>query len=458
MQAYSGTCGHEFIDFDFWPEEMQGGFVKVRYKPNNRVEFHKWIEREDHFEEEYQGDLIFSRNLSFIPVDIRFGPRGALYVCDWYNPIKGHAQYSLRDERRDRKSGRIWRIIPKGAKLQDPPKIHGASIAELLELLKRPEYRYRYWAKRELRDRDHSRVEKALNRWVQKLDESDPRYRHHQLEAVWLYRGIDAVNADLLEELLESDHHLVRAAATRQLRFWSDDISKGPDALRSRANDSSGLVRLEAAIAASYVGTPAALNAVRDVMEKPAGTHLKYAVATSLESEKLLRHWKESENEYPEIEDFLREFERENNRKSGSSTRSATEAAFDTQKDITIVDISCVPERMMFTVTEFTVKAGKPVKLTLENPTATPHNLVIVEPGADEEIGMAGNAMASDPSGAAKHFVPDSPKVLFATKLLDPDTSETLRFIAPKVPGEYPYVCTFPGHWVIMRGIMTVEE
>ena len=57
----------------------------------------------------------------------------------------------FRDERRDRKSGRVWRIVPKGATLQDPPKIHGASIVELLELLKRPEYRYRYWAKRELR-------------------------------------------------------------------------------------------------------------------------------------------------------------------------------------------------------------------------------------------------------------------------------------------------------------------
>ena len=59
------------------------------------------------------GDIIFSTNLSFIPVDLRYGPRGAMYVCDWYNPIKGHAQYSLRDERRDRKSGRIWRILPK---------------------------------------------------------------------------------------------------------------------------------------------------------------------------------------------------------------------------------------------------------------------------------------------------------------------------------------------------------
>ena len=457
IPAYSGTCGHEFVDFEFWPEELKGGFIKVRYKPNNRVEIHKWIEKEDSFVEEYQSDLIFSRNLSFIPVDIRFGPRGALYVCDWYNPIKGHAQYSLRDERRDRKSGRVWRIVPKGATLQDPPKIHGASIFELLDLLKRPEYRYRYWAKRELRDRDRAQVKGALDNWVDGLDRDDDRFRHHQLEAIWLYRGIEAVNTDLLTELLSCDNHLARAAATRQLRYWSEELPNSENALKTSASDSSALVRMEAVIAASYVGTPGALEAARKVIKGPSGTHLDYAIATSLGSENLTRHWKGEEEGYPDIEAFLNEFDLKSKLNDGKSKRGASEASFDSQKGLVKVDISCVPERMMYTVTEFKVKAGAAVRLTLENPTATPHNLVIVKPGTDEEIGMAGNAMAADPQGASKHFVPDSDKVLFATKLLQPDTSETLRFFAPKEPGEYPYVCTFPGHWVIMRGVMIVE-
>ena len=114
------------------------------------MEFHKWKKTEFGYDEEYVGDIIFSSNLSFIPVDLRYGPRGAMYVCDWYNPIKGHAQYSLRDERRDRKSGRIWRIVPKGAKMTTPPKLAGTPVQDLLNVLKRPEYRYRYWAKREL--------------------------------------------------------------------------------------------------------------------------------------------------------------------------------------------------------------------------------------------------------------------------------------------------------------------
>ena len=186
LRAYSGTCGQEFVDFASWPKEMQGGYVKVRYKPTNRVEFHKWKKTEFGYDEEYVGDIIFSTNLSFIPVDLRYGPRGAMYVCDWYNPIKGHAQYSLRDERRDRKSGRIWRILPKGAKLTTPPKLAGAPVKDLLNVLKRPEYRYRYWAKRELRERPAAEVQTALDSWVKALDSKAARHRHHQMEAVWM--------------------------------------------------------------------------------------------------------------------------------------------------------------------------------------------------------------------------------------------------------------------------------
>ena len=44
MQAYSGVCGQEFIDFPNWPKELQGMMVKVRYKSTNRVELLKWKE------------------------------------------------------------------------------------------------------------------------------------------------------------------------------------------------------------------------------------------------------------------------------------------------------------------------------------------------------------------------------------------------------------------------------
>ena len=218
LRAYSGTCGQEFVDWSTFPSELQGHFIKVRYKPTNRVEIHKWVESDFGFDEQYVSDLIFSTNLSFIPVDINFGPRGELFICDWYNPVKGHAQYSLRDERRDRHSGRIWRVIEKGKSLSAPPRIADASVEELLQLLKRPEYRVRYWAKRELvsafaprklashdatsnsiasgpsTERSFAeRKSTIIDAFVRSLRKDDPRYRHHQVEAMWAYATVGAV-------------------------------------------------------------------------------------------------------------------------------------------------------------------------------------------------------------------------------------------------------------------------
>ena len=210
--AYSGTCGQEFIYSRHFPDELQGCFVRVRYKPVNTVELHRWVEHDTHFEEERIGHILQSANLSFIPVDVRFGPRGDLFICDWYNPVKGHAQYSLRDTRRDKTSGRIWRVTAKGRPLQAAPKIAGEPIRQLLDLLKDYDYRTRYTAKLELRERDPQQVKVALSQWLAKLDARDPRYLHHQLEALWLTRSLGAENPSLLAQLLEAPNHHVRAA------------------------------------------------------------------------------------------------------------------------------------------------------------------------------------------------------------------------------------------------------
>jgi len=432
LRAYSGTCGQEFVDFSTFPKSMQGGFIKVRYKPTNRVEIHKWGEQKFGYDEQYVSDLIFSRNLSFIPVDIRFGPRGALYVCDWYNPIKGHMQYSLRDERRDRHSGRIWRITAKGKPLQKAPRIAGASVPDLLNILKRREYRYRYWAKRELRSRDPNTVKTALDTWVAALDRRAARYRHHQIEAVWTYRGIDRVNIGLLRDLLASSDHHARAAATQQLRYWHSHLPDAIELLRRAANDSSPLVRMEAAIAASYIGTRAALDAMLDVLKYPREGHLAYAITCALGSHTLRRYW-EGNPDY-NVARILKKVGRTNQFKEPPA--GASQAQFDGQSNLKLVKISCMPERMLFTVKQFAVSPGQPVKIVFTNPDATDHNLVIVKPGALAEVGMAANEMARDPRNANSNFHPPSKKslMLHATPMIGPTRRSlvyVLRFQAP---------------------------
>lgn len=127
------------------------------------------------------------------------------------------------------------------------------------------------------------------------------------------------------------------------------------------------------------------------------------------------------------------------------------------------ITIRAHPSELLFDRESFTVKAGQKVKLTLVNPDDSvnlqPHNLLLIEPGTLEEVGMAANAEVADPAFLSeRHAVPTSNYVLHHTKLLLPGESETLEFVAPDTAGEYPYLCSYPGHWAVMHGIMIVED
>ncbi len=114
---------------------------------------------------------------------------------------------------------------------------------------------------------------------------------------------------------------------------------------------------------------------------------------------------------------------------------------------------------MRFDVTEFTVTAGSKVRLTFDNTSPVPlqHNVLILKPGTLQKVGMLANAMLTDPQALAKEYIPETDDVLFHTSLINPGAKEDLEFVAPEEPGEYPYTCTFPGHWMIMQGVMTVK-
>ncbi len=103
------------------------------------------------------------------------------------------------------------------------------------------------------------------------------------------------------------------------------------------------------------------------------------------------------------------------------------------------------------------VKAGANVRLIFENPDLMVHNFVLVAAGAGEDVGALADLMAANPQGMSKGYIPVSPKILHATPLVHPKSHAELLFKAPSVPGRYPYLCTFPGHWKLMRGELVVE-
>jgi azurin len=119
--------------------------------------------------------------------------------------------------------------------------------------------------------------------------------------------------------------------------------------------------------------------------------------------------------------------------------------------------VQAVPNQLQFLPKELRIKAGAKVRLIFENPDLMLHNFLITSPGAADEIGALADQLAAQPDGLAKAYRPDSPKVLHATPLIQPGQKAELSFTAPNTPGSYPYLCTFPGHWRIMRGILIVE-
>jgi len=113
---------------------------------------------------------------------------------------------------------------------------------------------------------------------------------------------------------------------------------------------------------------------------------------------------------------------------------------------------------LKFEPTTLTIEAGKRTALTFTNADPSmAHNLVLLHPDSLKKVGEGSMKLAASPEGAAKHFTIEDEGVIGLTPILQPGGQYTLYFDAPKEPGEYPYICTFPGHWLVTRGVLTVK-
>jgi putative heme-binding domain-containing protein len=121
-----------------------------------------------------------------------------------------------------------------------------------------------------------------------------------------------------------------------------------------------------------------------------------------------------------------------------------------------VLRLGTVLEQMRYDTERLVAAAGKEVEIDFENTDLMPHNFVLAEPGALEEVGLLAEATASEPGALARGYVPQSNRILVASKLVQPRESQRLRFQAPAKVGIYPYVCTYPGHWRRMYGAFYV--
>ncbi|HUD47667.1 MAG TPA: GDSL-type esterase/lipase family protein [Candidatus Baltobacteraceae bacterium] len=126
---------------------------------------------------------------------------------------------------------------------------------------------------------------------------------------------------------------------------------------------------------------------------------------------------------------------------------------------VPIFVIRTVREQMRYDTPRLVVTAGRPFEIRFENVDFMPHNLVIVRPGAREKVGLASAKMKPDElDDQGRAFIPESPDILAATKLIEPRQKTALKLTAPTEEGEYEYFCTYPGHYLIMWGQLIVTR
>ena len=258
-----------------FPDSWQGALIAGGYI-NNAVWALRVKDDGAGFALEDLPPLITSTNRSFRPVDAKFGPDGALYIADWYNPIIGHYQASFRHPDRDKTHGRIWRVTAKGRPLTQPPALDTATIPQLLEALKSRDRWTRHFAKRVLADKPTEPVVTGLRNW---LGTPPGTVSEHALkEALGVYQSHEVLAPELLARLCRATEPGARAYAASVVGAWAGRLPNALELLRPLVADENPRVRLQAIVACSYLANAAALEVAAVAADFPTDTFIDYAL------------------------------------------------------------------------------------------------------------------------------------------------------------------------------------
>ncbi|MDC0325119.1 GDSL-type esterase/lipase family protein, partial [bacterium] len=543
-------CTLIFVSSSHFPEEWQGGLITGHLLAKNAVLYTPleivdgtYVKGGDSL------NLLSSPNKVFRPTDLAFGLDGALYISDFYYPIIGHAQHSIRDVNRDYSNGRIWRLTRKGTPLNNAPEIYGMPVVDLFSWLTHSQIRVRELVREELEKRPRSSVLAVAKSLVRNAEENETL----GLELLWLFERLkDYSQKDLLRQLAKSKNVNVQRAAARSLRWWAPSLGGEAIVLAGELIQSADeRTKIAIVSVASHLQREdhSWMELIDQVKATPSTPLDKVIALASLhdsppinpefpllkvEDETRLSGWlmnpsgiggsiwlKSDQtqdlvlgyrgNPYMNLNlnniplqratgsvhskhgqinvtiqpginkiEFFSEMGGKPRKGStdlylanlvGAKSQSIIFAPDETEhrvwadiygsENATVTDnriyLKTVPAKMAFNVTEITVKAGRRYQFILENPDFMLHNLVVTQPGKETAVGEMADAMAAQPDAMAKHYVPDTDMIIFATPQIAQGQKVEMEFTTPSEPGIYPFICTFPGHWRIMRGAMVVE-
>jgi putative heme-binding domain-containing protein len=287
----TAICGLVVYDADQFPAEYLGTAF-IGNVVTNRINFDRIVWKGSSPRAVEQPDFMSSKDPWYRPVDIKLGPDGALYIADFYNRIIGHYEVPLNHPGRDRKSGRIWRIVWKGEKAKpavDPrPDAHSAKVSDLIQDLSSPNLTVRMRATNVLAARgDKAAVPPLRQALRQPVD--GPSRGVGAAHALWVLDRLGECEADDLAVALGHARDLVRVHAGRVLAERSKWTNTERGQVLKLLGDSSAHVQRVAAEALSRQPQPENLRPLLDLRAKVPGedTHLLYTVRIALRNQLL---------------------------------------------------------------------------------------------------------------------------------------------------------------------------
>jgi putative heme-binding domain-containing protein len=274
--SYPKFCALAIVASRQFPDDWQGNMITADFRAHRLVRFSIDPDGAGYVTGQMP-DLLRTTNDTFRPIDLKFGPDGALYVADWCNPIINHGEVDFRDPRRDHDHGRIWRITAKGRPLETWRDLTRAGNRALLDNLLSSNSFDVQQSRRVLTERGR-RILSDLGRWTARQTNQNAL-----LQSLWMYQSIDTRNNSLLDTLLAGSDGRIRAAAVRVLAAWprthTDAAGTEPDDCYERLlQDPFPRVRVEALRA--IAGVPALRSAewALDTMNKGTDPFLDYAL------------------------------------------------------------------------------------------------------------------------------------------------------------------------------------
>jgi putative heme-binding domain-containing protein len=278
-------CGIDIIGDAHMPEAMQGRLILGHYFTASVRQFQISDDASGFALKELE-PLITSNTNAFRIVDVKVGPDGAIYLCDWYNPIIGHYQASYRDPARDKTHGRIWRLTAKGRPLLKRPDLAAMSPGQLLEELRSSDRWTTYQARRLLFNLPSEQVVPATDAWVATFNPADPQYEHLLYCAIGIFEAHEAVRPDLLAKLIGAKDYRARAYAARVVGHWQDRLAHPLDLLRTLVQDDQPRVRVEAIVASTFVPDPRAMEIAAVAADRPIDQWINHAMLRAVDATK----------------------------------------------------------------------------------------------------------------------------------------------------------------------------